>query len=243
VEGVYVFHRDEESGAGGSRHFAKFGKHVYGHVNMCVSLDRYGYNSIITHQGGRCCSEAFAEGFAAALNKEHKMFAFKPDSTGLFTDSANYTENIAECTNLSVGYWGHHSSAEEVSVPHLLRLRDALCNVDMASLPIKRDPSVVDNDYGYGSYGGGWVSGKSYRYDKDTKRYTFDRDVYDQEPKSHGKELWEDEDTVALDGAETMYDMVADYPDEVVDLLEACGFDAKSLRLELMQRGVPEVDA
>lgn len=233
VEGLYVFHRDEETGAGGSLHFAKHGKDAYGHVNMCISLDRYGYGSVITHQCGRCCSDEFAAGLAAALNDQHKLFDFKPDSTGLFTDSANYTDDIPECTNLSVGYWDHHTAAEEVSVPHLLRLRNALCNIDVAALPIKRNPAeVTDDDWsGYGSMYGG-KRGKAYY-----RSFNWGGDTWPDDDKS-GMAVGDNYDVPVSSYRETMFDMVCEHPEEIADLLESCGFDARSLSIELQQRGV-----
>lgn len=228
VEGLYVFHRDEESGGGGSIHFNKYHKAEYKHCKMCISLDRFGYNSVITHQGGRCCSDEFGEGLAAALNAEHEMFKFEKDSGGLFTDSANYTENIPECTNLSVGYFGHHNSYEEVSVPHLIRLKDALCNLDVASLPIKRDP-CADPYEDYGDYNGyyGSKNWKDYEFPKWAKKGNVAND-----------DRLTDDELEAITDSATMFDLVCDYPEEIVDLLEQYGFDKKQLLIELSQRGV-----
>lgn len=183
VEGLYVFHRDEESGGGGSRHFAKHHAADYKHVNMCVSLDRYGYNSVITHQWGRCCSDEYGDALADALNGTNDLFQFEKDPGGLFTDSANYTDEIAECTNLSVGYYGHHGSTEEVSVPHLLRLIHGLSNIDVSTLPVKRVPGTG----GYGDYYGNRASwSDSYKgtgYFGATKKH----------PKAAGDDWWKRE--------------------------------------------------
>jgi hypothetical protein len=37
---------------------------------------------------------------------------WETDTGGSFTDTANYTENISECTNLSVGYYNAHTQSE-----------------------------------------------------------------------------------------------------------------------------------
>lgn len=228
VEGLYVFHRDEESGGGGSIHFNKYNKAEYEHCKMCISLDRFGYNSVITHQGGRCCSDEFGDGLAAALNAEHELFKFEKDSGGLFTDSANYTENIPECTNLSVGYFGHHQSYEEVSVPHLIRLKDALCNLDVASLPIKRDP-CVDPYEDYGGYGDVYGS-KSWKH--------YDWSKWEKKGNVANDDRLSDDELSEISDSATMFDLVCDYPEEIVDLLEGYGFDKKQLLIELSQRGV-----
>lgn len=224
VEGVYVFHRDEESGGGGSTHFAKHSKHIYEHCKMCISLDRYGYDSVITHQGGRCCSDEFANDLAAALNDQHELFAFVKDSGGLFTDSANYTDDIPECTNLSVGYFGHHREYEEVSVPHLLRLVDALSVIDVTTLAIKRN---VTDGYGKWDYGDDrWWEDEAIkgRLQPGGNRLTTDEidDIVNQ----------------ARDEANyTIGDLVAEYPDETADILEQMGYDVQNLILDLRQRG------
>lgn len=250
VEGLYVFHRDEESGGGGSQHFAKHHAEDYKHVNMCISLDRYGYNSVITHQWGRCCSDDYGDALSEALNGQHKLFDFKRDSGGLFTDSANYTDDIPECTNLSVGYFGHHTSSEEVSVPHLLRLKDALSNIDTSKLPVVR--KVTDG--GYGDYadwsktykGTGYYGANSKKDDK-----WWDRD-HDQLPRgASSTPLYLDErddyapselddiiDKSVQGGWELMVDLIENNPYEVCDLLEHHGYDAQGLCLELRKRGV-----
>lgn len=265
VEGLYVFHRDEERGGGGSRHFCKHHAADYKHVDMCVSLDRYGYDSVITHQWGRCCSDAYGDALADALNGQHDMFQFRKDSGGLFTDSANYTDDIPECTNLSVGYFGHHSSTEEVSVPHLLRLKDALSNIDTSKLPVERKAG----EDGYGRdhaswsdiYGGTGYYGANKRHPKAADDDWWQRE-YDQDKRStrYSSTLRTDNDkdddvphviiptddeidditnkSLRTMDYETIIAMIEDNPYEVWDLLEDYGFDFSMLCLELRKRGV-----
>lgn len=245
VEGLYVFHRDEESGGGGSTHFCKYHKEDIADIKMCVSLDRYGYGSVITHQGGRCCSDEFGDAFAGALNAQHQMFDFKRDSGGLFTDSANYTEDIPECTNLSVGYFGHHNSHEEVSLPHLIRLKNALCEIDMTKLPIKRDPKDWRADYGDYSYYG---RGKGYQKwwgDKAAEYSGYGSNSGDV--GGHGRKTFTDADIddmvyrARCHDTRTMIGLVKEYPEEVADLLETYGIDVKNLCDELRERGVTDL--
>jgi hypothetical protein len=75
---------------------------------------------------------------------------FAPDDTGLYTDSVSYTHLIPECTNISVGYEGAHSSNERFDLEFLmLMLLPSLMKVDYSALPAVRDPSVKEN---YGAY-------------------------------------------------------------------------------------------
>jgi hypothetical protein len=135
VEGLYVFHREEECGGFGSDWIANHTPELVDGIQACIALDRKGTDSIITHQaGGRCASDAFA----ASLGK--MLPSYKKDETGLFTDSANYVHLIPECTNLSVGYEGAHTPSETLAYLHLLDLRDWLIRMDWRKLAIQRKP-------------------------------------------------------------------------------------------------------
>lgn len=141
VPGLYVFHRDEESGGNGSAHIAKHAPDMLAGIKHAIAFDRKGIESVITHQmGGRCCSDAFAKALGAMLGKK-----FRPDDTGTFTDTANYTHLIPECTNVSVGYYAQHTKEETQSLPFALRLRDRLIKGDFSTLPCERDP--FEDDY------------------------------------------------------------------------------------------------
>jgi hypothetical protein len=86
-----------------------------------------------------------------------------PDDGGIFTDTANYTHLIPECTNVACGYDGAHTSAEYLDVEYLVKLASALIAVDWETLPTVRDVAEVDpiSDWGYGTYG----------FSKPTKKY------------------------------------------------------------------------
>lgn len=145
VPGLYVFFRDEESGGVGSRWLADEMPDALKGVDRCVSLDRAGYGDVITHQAGaRCCSDAFAEALSLALTTEDMSMCFLPDSSGVFTDSDNLTFIVAECTNLSVGYFAQHGDGEWQDVTFLKALGTALVNVAWDELPVARDPKVQE---------------------------------------------------------------------------------------------------
>lgn len=145
VPGTYLFHRGEEKGGLGSSALAdEHAKWLEG-FDMAIAFDRRGTYDVITHQGwGRCCSDEFANALSDALNVEDMMYT--PSDEGVFTDTANYTGLIAECTNLSCGYDMEHTGWETLYLPHLFALRDALVKVDWEALPVKRDPSVDEID-------------------------------------------------------------------------------------------------
>jgi hypothetical protein len=140
--GLYAFHRCEEVGGLGSDYVATHDQGRLSGIRAAIALDRKGYNSIITHQGERCCSDDFAWSLAEGLGME-----FRPDDTGTFTDTANYIRLIPECTNLSVGYFRQHTKRETLDVAFLTGLLQALLALDTRLLVIARDPTIVDDPW------------------------------------------------------------------------------------------------
>ena len=141
--GLYVFHTGEECGGIGSSHISEQTPEIVKGMNYCIAFDRYEYWHIITQQaGGRCCSDDFANGLAAKLNPllppKQQM---APNTGGSFTDSANYTKLIPECTNVSVSYKNQHTSREHFD---LIWFKDvlmpALLKITWDDLPVVRDP-------------------------------------------------------------------------------------------------------
>lgn len=169
VEGLYAFFTLEESGCIGSRAYDK--SHDLTEFNCAVSFDRRGYQSVITHQNGKCASNEFARALANALEKEG-LPGYEPDPTGVYTDSAHLVDQISECTNLSIGYFDQHSSQETQNLTYLTVLGEALCKIDWAGLPAERKLS----DTGYG-WGGGGSSYSGYAgYGSSHSRYGTDWD-------------------------------------------------------------------
>jgi hypothetical protein len=136
IPGVYYFFIGEERGGIGSHQVAGVYdtvEHLKG-MKRCVSFDRRNYYSIITHQLGRqCCSEQFAQSLAGELNKSGLSIAL--DSTGVYTDSASFIDEIPECTNISVGYFSEHTMNESQNITYLEKLAKACIKVDWESLP------------------------------------------------------------------------------------------------------------
>ena len=147
VPGIYVFFREEESGGQGSSYAVRHRVVELDHIKRCISFDRKATSHVVTHQaGGRCCSDAFAEALSAQLNGTGFGFAYAPNDGGTFTDSANFTDAIAECTNLSVGYYDQHFDTECQDLTFASRLALALARIDWEALPAERDPQAEDED-------------------------------------------------------------------------------------------------
>lgn len=142
VEGLYFFHRGEECGGLGSSWSAEHNRELLKDIKHAIAFDRHYYEDVITHQGGdRCASDDFADELARQLNKGTGLKYVK-DCTGVFTDTANYTDIIPECTNLSVGYYSQHSNYEMQDVNHALIMLDRLKKIDFYRLPVRRDPEL-----------------------------------------------------------------------------------------------------
>tara|TARA_R110000787_G_scaffold5761_1_gene20694 strand:- start:8654 stop:9658 length:1005 start_codon:yes stop_codon:yes gene_type:complete len=146
VTGLYVFHREEEIGGNGSTYFAENSKDLLEGKLRCIAFDRKGYGSVITEQFGVCCSEEFALELAIKMNKIGKNFDFMPDDTGLFTDSANYTHLIPECTNLSVGYFHQHMPNEYQDTVFAEELLKVCLTIDWEALGVYKE---VEEEYSY----------------------------------------------------------------------------------------------
>lgn len=171
VPAYYVFFRDEESGGIGSSWLAKEMPLALKDIDRCISFDRADYADVITRQGmGRCCSDVFAAALAAALTTDDMTIAYLPDDTGVFTDSANLTDIVGECTNLSVGYKHQHGDGEWQDVTYLELLADQLVRVQWDELPTVRAPGEVE------AWGTKWtnVYGANAPSDQDAENYLID---------------------------------------------------------------------
>jgi len=139
VPGIYYFFVGEERGGIGSRALSS----IYSRcgyltdVKACVSFDRRRTTSVITHQmGRRCCSDTFGQFLCDEYNKNGLELSL--DTTGVFTDSASFLEDIAECTNISVGYYNEHRHTEMQNISYLERLAKASVKVNWDKIPVIR---------------------------------------------------------------------------------------------------------
>lgn len=150
IPGLYVFHAQEETGGEGSLYVAEKTPEKLKDIKIAIAFDRMGEEDIITHQTGhRCCSDAFAVSLKNLLAMSYKNLAH-----GTFTDTANYTHLIPECTNISVGYHNAHQKSEYQDMWHALALRNSLIRADWSKLVVERDPAEVVTT---------WRSGKTWK--------------------------------------------------------------------------------
>lgn len=196
VEGLYIFHRAEEIGGLGSRWITTNTPQIVEGINYAIAFDRFGTNSVITHQCGRGCSDAFA------FQLGSKLGGMMPDDTGIYTDTAEYTHLIPECTNVSVGYDHHHTRREFQDVGHAIALLDRLTTADFTDLIVSRD---INDEPDYGSYGG---FGR--------QRYVYDDGAYDTwgaDDDDQGPDLYNDSYT----------DLVRKYPQVAAQMIYDLG--------------------
>ena len=170
IPGLYYFFIGEEVGCVGSGRLSRVwtNNQFSDHITKCVSFDRRGTDSIITHQMfGRCCSQTFALELSKRMNDTGNGMKMIPDSTGILTDSAKFMDLIPECTNISVGYYNEHSHTESQNIEFLKRLCKTVVSMDWETLPIERDQNLHegydDDDYNdWGFWGGGIGYDKSF---------------------------------------------------------------------------------
>ncbi len=158
--GGYVFPVGEERGGVGSKALAEHFPALLSAYDYAVAFDRAGTHSVITHQFcGRCCSDVFAGALADQLSAAaNDYYMFAPDDSGVYTDTAEWTHLIPECTNLSVGYYSQHSVSETVDMRYLAAMVDICCAVEWDQLPVDRDCA----DTGYDNFDDSLVLSGSY---------------------------------------------------------------------------------
>lgn len=152
VKGTFVFTVGEEKGGVGATFLSDNAKGFLSKFDRAIAFDRRGTTSVITVQGwGRCASESFAYELSDRLNSgSRRSGLFAPDDTGVYTDTAEFTGIIPECTNISIGYDREHSGMETLDVEFLFWLRDQCVKLDWETLPVVRDPKVVEDAWGWG---------------------------------------------------------------------------------------------
>lgn len=204
VSGLYYFFIGEECGCVGSR-AASFRNDFFSDYKRMISFDRRGTSSVITHQTSvRTCSDAFAR----ALCRELSSFGlqFQPDDTGVYTDSAEFSSVIPECTNVSVGYMDEHTTRESQDIAFLEKLCRACAKADFESLPTERDHTKYEyKDYGFSKGRKGryfYDSVGAYNRKDRKKGYKWKgHDRYDQPDRDY----WDEPEYYYLDGRKVYY--------------------------------------
>lgn len=163
VPGTYYFFIGEEVGCIGSG-LASKNDPFEGIYDRIISFDRRGTNSIITHQSySRCCSDEFADALCAGLNLSNLEYV--KDDGGVYTDSAEFVDIIAECTNVSVGYYSEHTMNERQDIKHLVALCEASVLVKWEELPTMRVAGSYEPK-SYGTYTKKYKTYDDYDYSK-----------------------------------------------------------------------------
>lgn len=159
VPAHYVFTVGEECGGVGASALVKDRPGMFSRFDRAIAFDRRGTTSVISHQGARCCSDAFAEALSTALSGDELMYM--PDDSGVYTDTAEFTHLVPECTNISVGYMREHSDEEAQDIFHLQALAETAARLDWDALPTERDPLTAE-EYAWGnSWNSAWAKSAS----------------------------------------------------------------------------------
>jgi hypothetical protein len=151
--GIYYFFIGEEYGRIGSRKVRDyFYESIFlKNIKKCISFDRSGYTSIITHQRYfRTCSDEFATTICNLLNENG--FWFFPDPTGKGTDCLSFADKIDECTNISVGYFKEHTTRECQDLEFLNDLTQAILKIDWEGIITTRNISKKNANYGFNDF-------------------------------------------------------------------------------------------
>jgi len=196
VPGLYCFFFGEEVGCIGSGLASR--DNMFKSYDRMISFDRRGTGSVITFQSSkRCCSEEFGKKLSTQLN-QYGM-SMSTDDTGVYTDSAEFTGVIPECTNISVGYYKEHTHEENQDISHLIKLCNAAIRVDWESLPVVRDPKITEwkpykynndwSNYNYSSRGG-TKSWKNNSKNYDSRAFGYHDDWHDELDRPKIKKNW-----------------------------------------------------
>ena len=164
IPGYYIFTQGEERGGIGSSYIADSNHTLLFEFDKAIAFDRKSTHSIITHQlGHRCCSENFAETLSDELNQLGCLYA--PDNTGVYTDTAEFTDFIPECTNISAGYFYEHTPNEYLVLDHFYQLASAIIKVNWDLLPVTNEKKETETSL--------YSSLDSFYDDRDFPSYNF----------------------------------------------------------------------
>ena len=173
---------------------------------------------MITEQwGGISCSNEFARSLAAQLDSE-----YSPCPHGVFTDTANYTEIIPECTNISVGYSGQHRPHEKQHMAFLVALKDRMLELDLSKLVCVRDPATADR---YDPYEDSrWQPGPSGDW-----RESFEDLMMKYANKDEDENGLSYRRNSSKTSHQRLLEAIADHPDVVADMLDEYGINSDDI--------------
>jgi hypothetical protein len=223
VPGTYVFHREEEIGGRGSYWVASETPERVNGFLYAIAFDRMGYRDIITDQCGNTASPAFAGSLATAL----EPLPYMGSDQGIFTDTQSYMDLIPECSNVSVGYHGQHTSSEFQDVDFAMVLLDTVLSADFSKLTATRDPTVIDDwRYFAGERHIGYQNGLTVIGDKKKASIGWELDEYTP------PDAWDDEQLGLKYGysIRTLDELCRQYPAVVADFIESLGYTVDDLK-------------
>jgi len=174
IPGLYYFFIGEEVGCIGSKNISK-NILLFNKYKRIISFDRRGETSVITHQSRkRTCSDDFANSLIYEYEKSGLIL--EKDQNGVYTDSAEFTDVIPECTNISVGYMYEHTNNEQQNIFYLEKLAVASAMVDWENLVTKRRVGEIE----YKETG-------SYFYDCNNDNYYYNKNKNKREKVEYTK--------------------------------------------------------
>lgn len=203
VPGIYVIHSGEECGGIGSSSLVESNPKWISELNCAISFDRRGTGSVITHQLG---GRSCSDQFAKDLCSILDL-SMKLDKTGVYTDSAEYIYAVPECTNISVGYGNEHTSREYQNLEFAMMLRAKLISADWSQLGVYKE---VEEYYG--------------NYSNTLGFSDYDWDKYYSQKDNKG---------VHTKREPRMSDLVAEFPEEIADILMQYGYTYEMLEEEI----------
>ena len=223
MPGLYLFHRGEERGGIGSRWIEKNTPELLNGIDYAIAFDRKDLGSVITFQGGqRCCSDDFGNSLGRALERTGTL-KMSLDTTGSFTDTAVYTDLVAECTNVSVGYYNQHGPRETLDVRHMLKLREAVLQLDPEADFVKsRNAGDRESKWASYTYGGYTPRTSAVSVDTDSD-YAEWIEAWNksQQPSTVGNE----DKGAEADTIRRMAKLIVEFPEVAAYLLYDAGFD------------------
>jgi hypothetical protein len=228
VKGYYIFSQGEECGGIGAKHIATHHTDLLAQFDRAIAFDRRGIDSVISHQGmSRCASDVFCEALANDLNAFDETLMYSPDDTGVYTDTAEFTDIIPECTNISVGYYSEHGDQENLDIVHFEALSKAVLKVMWDSLPTDRDPTVPE--YKTYKYNTGWWSNYGVYGDATTHNKQVDSKYFGT---WQDDDYWQTEDLI-----DALYDAMAGSYDFLLEQIsEAVYPEQPDLALRFLNR-------
>lgn len=176
VLGGYCFTTGEEVGGVGAEAVLTHAEPFLKQYDFAVEIDRRGTKDMVYEQSvGECASKSFAQWLVDELGMGHEL-----SNRGSYTDVATFAEVIPENVNIASGYINAHSADEQVLLPYLDQLADALRKIDWSKAKAERKagdfnlPNYYGKGYDYG-YGYGYGSGYSYGYNYSSKSSTYNK--------------------------------------------------------------------